>query len=41
MSLSKAMSAGALVFSFTLHSWFIGIIGQIVLKCSSLSFSTA
>jgi hypothetical protein len=27
MSLSKAMSAGVLAFSFTLHSCFVGITG--------------
>jgi hypothetical protein len=35
------VSIGVLVFYFTLHSCFIGIIDQMVLKCSSLSFSTA
>jgi hypothetical protein len=37
----EVVSAGVLVFSFTLHSYFIGIISRMVLKCSSLSFSTA
>jgi hypothetical protein len=41
MSSSEAMSAGALVFSFTLHSCFIGITDRVTLKCSSLSFSVA
>jgi hypothetical protein len=30
-----------LVFSFTLHSCFIGITSWMALKCSSLSFSAA
>jgi hypothetical protein len=32
---------GTLVFSFTLHYCFMGIMGRIALKCSSLSFSVA
>jgi hypothetical protein len=38
---SEAMSLGTLVFSFTLHYCFMGIMGRIALKCSSLSFSVA
>jgi hypothetical protein len=41
MSSSEVVSAGALVFSFTLHSCFVKITNRIVLKCSSLSFSVA
>jgi hypothetical protein len=41
MSLSEAKSAGVLDSSFTLHSYFIGITKQMMLKCLSLSFSTA
>jgi hypothetical protein len=41
MSLSEVVSAGVLVFSFTLHSCFVSIIGQMVLKCLYLSFSVA
>jgi hypothetical protein len=41
MSSSEAVGAGMSVFSFTLHSCLIGIIGWMVLKCSSLSFLTA
>jgi hypothetical protein len=41
MSLLEVVSAGMLVLSFTLHSCFVGNIGRIVLKCSSLSFTTA
>jgi hypothetical protein len=41
VSSSEVVSAGVLAYSFTLHSCFVGNIGQIVLKCSSLSFSTA
>jgi hypothetical protein len=41
MSSSEAVSAGVLVFFFTLHSCFIGITDLIALKCSSLSFSDA
>jgi hypothetical protein len=39
MSLSKVMGAGVLGFSFTLHSCFIRMTGQMVLKCSFLFFS--
>jgi hypothetical protein len=39
MSSSEVMDAGISAFSFTLYSFFVGNIGQIVLKCSSLSFS--
>jgi hypothetical protein len=35
------MCVGVLAFSFTLDSCFVGIIGWMALKCSSLSFSTA
>jgi hypothetical protein len=35
------MGAGVLTFSFTLHSYFVGITGRMTLKYSSLSFSTA
>jgi hypothetical protein len=41
MSSSEAVSAGALVFSFTLHSCFIGITGPMALKSASLSFLAA
>jgi hypothetical protein len=41
MSSSEVVGAGVLPFSFTLHSYFIGITGQMLLKCSSLSFSAA
>jgi hypothetical protein len=41
MSSSEVVSTGASTFSFTLHSYFIGITNRMVLKCSSLSFSTA
>jgi hypothetical protein len=41
MSSSEVMSAGVLVFSFTLHSCFVRITGQMVLNYSSLSFSAA
>jgi protein-S-isoprenylcysteine O-methyltransferase Ste14 len=40
MSSLEAMSAWVLAFSFTHHSYFIGITNQMLLKCSSLSFST-
>jgi hypothetical protein len=38
MSSSEAVSAGASVFSFILHSCFIEITGRMALKCLSLSF---
>jgi predicted Abi (CAAX) family protease len=41
MSSSEVIGAGASTFSFTLHSYFIGITDRMVLKCSSLSFSAA
>jgi hypothetical protein len=41
MSSSEDVSASILVFSFTLHSCFIRIVGLIALKCSYLSFSVA
>jgi hypothetical protein len=39
MSSSEVVGAGVLPFSFTLHSYFVGITDQMLLKCSSLSFS--
>jgi hypothetical protein len=41
MSSSEVVSAGALVFFFTLHSCLVGITSRIVLKCSSISFLAA
>jgi hypothetical protein len=41
MLLSEAMSVGVLASSFTLHSYFVGITKQMMLKCLSLSFLTA
>jgi hypothetical protein len=35
------MGAGVPTFSFTLHSYFVGITDRITLKYSSLSFSPA
>jgi hypothetical protein len=41
MSSSEVMGAGVPTFSFTLHSYFVGITDRITLKYSSLSFSAA
>jgi hypothetical protein len=41
MSSLEVVGVGALTFSFTLHSCFIGITDRMVLKCSSLSISVA
>jgi hypothetical protein len=41
MSSLEVVSVGMLVFSFILYSCFVGIIGRLALKCSSLSFSAA
>jgi hypothetical protein len=41
MSSLEAVSVGVLAFSFTLLSCFVGVTDQMVLKCSSFSFSTA
>jgi hypothetical protein len=38
---SEVMGARSSAFSFTLHSCFIGITDWMLLKCSSLSFSTS
>jgi hypothetical protein len=39
MSSLEVVGAGISAFSYTLHSCYVGNIGRIVLKCSSLSFS--
>jgi hypothetical protein len=38
MSSSEVVAVGVSTFSFTLHSCFVGIIGQMMSKYSSLSF---
>jgi hypothetical protein len=39
MSSLEVVGAGVPTFSFTLHSYFIGITDRMILKFSSLSFS--
>jgi hypothetical protein len=41
MSSLEVVGAGMSAFSFTLHSCFVGITDRMMLKYSSLSFSTA
>jgi hypothetical protein len=41
VSSSEIVGAGVSTFSFTLHSYFVRITGRMMLKYSTLSFSTA